>query len=121
MATDFQRQPRKKYCQLCKDDVKFIDYKDVALLRKYMTDRGKIKPRRVTGACRQHQHEVAVAIKRAREMALVPYTVTVVSGSRDRRLSPAASPAPAGSTSMRSLSLSSVPVRWLSCPTPSRL
>lgn len=85
MATDFQRQPRKKYCQLCKDDVKFIDYKDVALLRKYMTDRGKIKPRRVTGACGQHQHEVAVAIKRAREMALVPYTVTVVSGSRDRR------------------------------------
>lgn len=85
MATDFQRQPRKKYCQLCKDDVKFIDYKDVALLRKYMTDRGKIKPRRVTGACRQHQHEMAVAIKRARVMALVPYTVTVVSGSRDRR------------------------------------
>ena len=52
MANDFQRQPRKKYCQLCKDEVEFIDYKDVALLRKYMTDRGKIKPRRVTGACR---------------------------------------------------------------------
>ena len=50
-----------------------------------MTDRGKIKPRRVTGACRQHQHEMAMAIKRAREMALVPYTVTVVSGSRERR------------------------------------
>ena len=85
MANDFQRQPHKKYCQLCKDNVEFIDYKDVNLLRKYMTDRGKIKPRHVTGACRQHQHEMAMAIKRARVMALVPYTVTVVSGSRERR------------------------------------
>ena len=67
-----QRQPRRKYCQFCN--------------RKYMTDRGKIKPRRVTGACTQHQHDIAVAIKRAREMALVPYTVTVVSsrGGRSR-------------------------------------
>ena len=85
MATEYVRQPHKKASQLCKDHVEFIDYKDVQLLRKYMTDRGKIKPRRVTGACRQHQHEMAMAIKRAREMALVPYTVTVVSGSRERR------------------------------------
>lgn len=85
MATEYVRQPRKKQCQFCKDDVEFIDYKDVNLLRKYMTDRGKIKPRRVTGACRQHQHDIAMAIKRAREMALVPYTVTVVSGNRERR------------------------------------
>ena len=85
MATEYLGQPRNKFCLLCTDDVMFIDYKDTALLRKYMTDRGKIKPRRVTGACRQHQHEMAVAIKRARVMALVPYTVTVVSGSRDRR------------------------------------
>ena len=78
MANDYSaRQPRRKYCQFCKD---------VQLLRKYMTDRGKIKPRRVTGACTQHQHDIANAIKRAREMALLPYTVPVVSsrGNRDR-------------------------------------
>ena len=81
-----QRQPRRKYCQFCKEGVEFIDYKDTQLLRKYMTDRGKIKPRRVTGACTQHQHDIALAIKRAREMALLPYTVPVVSsrGSRSR-------------------------------------
>jgi small subunit ribosomal protein S18 len=78
--------PRRKYCQFCKENVEFIDYKDTQLLRKYMTDRGKIKPRRVTGACTQHQHDIAIAIKRAREMALLPYTVTVVSsrGGRSR-------------------------------------
>lgn len=86
MANDFQRQmPHKKHCQLCRDKVEFVDYKDVALLRKFMTDRGKIKPRRVTGACREHQRDMAIAVKRARVMALVPYTVSVVSGSRDRR------------------------------------
>ena len=98
---DFQRQPRRKYCQFCKEGTEYIDYKDVQLLRKYMTDRGKIKPRRVskymtdrgkikprrvTGACTQHQHDIALAIKRAREMALLPYTVPVVSsrGGRNR-------------------------------------
>jgi len=79
------RQPRKKFCQFCKDDTDFIDYKDATLLRKYMTDRGKIKPSRVTGACTQHQRDLANAIKRAREMALVPYTVTVVSNRIDRK------------------------------------
>ena len=81
-----QRHSRRKYCQFCKENVDFIDYKDTQLLRKYMTDRGKIKPRRVTGACTQHQHDIALAIKRAREMALLPYTVTVVSsrGGRSR-------------------------------------
>lgn len=86
MANDYAaRQPHKKACPLCKDHVEFVDYKDAQLLRKFMTDRGKIKPRRVTGCCRQHQHMVAMAIKNAREMALVPYTVTVVSGARERR------------------------------------
>jgi small subunit ribosomal protein S18 len=85
MATDYVRQPRKKPCQFCKDNTEFIDYKDVNMLRKFMTDRGKIKPRRVTGTCTQHQHELAVAIKRAREMALVPYAVPVVSGRVDRK------------------------------------
>lgn len=82
---DYQRMPRQKYCQFCKEHTEFIDYKDAGLLRHYMTDRGKIKPRRVTGVCTQHQHELAVAIKRAREMALVPYAVPVVSGRVDRK------------------------------------
>lgn len=82
---EFVRQPRKKYCQFCKDEVKFIDYKEAALLRKFMTDRGKIKPRRITGTCTQHQHELATAIKCAREMALVPYVVPVVNARSDRK------------------------------------
>ena len=85
MANDYQRQPRRKFCQFCKEDTDFIAYKDVQLLRKYMTDRGKIKPRRVTGACTQHQHDIAAAIKRAREMALLPYAVPVVSSRGGRR------------------------------------
>lgn len=85
MATEYARQPRRKHCHFCKEDGKYIDYKDVQLLRKFMTDRGKIKPRRVTGVCTQDQHNLAVAIKRAREMALLPYIVPVVSGRGDRR------------------------------------
>jgi small subunit ribosomal protein S18 len=73
------RVPKKKYCPFCKDATEYIDYKDTQNLRKYVTDRGKIKPRRVTGVCTQHQHELAMAIKRAREMALLPYVVPVVS------------------------------------------
>lgn len=53
----------------------YIDFKDVALLRKFISDRGKIRARRVTGTCVQHQHEVAVAIKNAREVALIPYVI----------------------------------------------
>jgi len=79
------RQPRKRFCQFCKDDVTLIDYKDATLLRKFMTDRGKIKPSRVTGTCMQHQRELASAIKRAREMALVPYTVPAISSRLDRK------------------------------------
>ena len=62
---DYAKQPRRKYCQFCKDDVEYIDYKDTQMLRKYVTDRGKIKPRRVTGACTQHQRDIAEAVKRA--------------------------------------------------------
>lgn len=65
---------KKKFCQFCADKVTYIDYKDVALLRKYMSDRGKIRARRVTGCCTQHQRLVATAVKNAREMALLPYT-----------------------------------------------
>ena len=82
---EYSHQPRRKYCQFCKDDVKYIDYKDTQTLRRYITDRGKIKSRRVTGVCTQHQHELAAAIQRAREMALLPYTVKIVSGNGGRR------------------------------------
>lgn len=82
---EYSHQPRRKHCQFCKDDVKYIDYKDTQTLRRYITDRGKIKSRRVTGVCTQHQHELATAIKRAREMALLPYTVSVVSSRGGRR------------------------------------
>ena len=68
-----ERKGRKKYCQFCADKTDSVDYKDVALLRRYMSDRGKIRARRVTGNCSQHQRLVATAVKNAREMALLPY------------------------------------------------
>ncbi len=82
---DYAKQPHRKKCQFCKDNTKYIDYKDTQMLRKYVTDRGKIKPRRVTGACCQHQREIATAVKRARIMALMPFVVPAVSGRGDRR------------------------------------
>ena len=85
MASDYARKPRRKYCQFCKDHTTYIDYKDAQGLRKFMTDRGKIKPRRVTGTCAQHQHQLSIAVKRAREMALVPYSVPVVSSRTEGR------------------------------------
>ncbi len=72
---DYVRRPRRKYCAFCKDKVDYIDYKDFNLLRRFMSDRGKIRPRRVTGTCSQHQRDLSIAIKRAREMALLPYTL----------------------------------------------
>ncbi len=71
---DAGRRIKKKPCALCKDHVAWVDYKDVGMLRKYMSDRGKIRARRVTGNCTQHQRDVAIAIKTARELALLPYT-----------------------------------------------
>jgi small subunit ribosomal protein S18 len=67
------RRGKKKVCQFCQEPQTRIDWKDVALLRKFMSDRAKIRSRRVTGNCPQHQREVAAAIKNAREMALLPY------------------------------------------------
>lgn len=64
---------RRKYCYFCKENIEQIDYKDYNQLRRYMSDRAKIRSRRTTGACRRHQRQIAVAIKRAREMALLPY------------------------------------------------
>jgi len=65
---------RKKVCQFCADKAETIDYKDVEKLRKYITDRGKILPKRITGTCAMHQRQVTTAIKRARIVALLPYT-----------------------------------------------
>ena len=67
------RKPRKKVCAFCVDKVEEIDYKDIAKLRKFTSDRAKILPRRVTGTCAKHQRELTVAIKRARNVALLPY------------------------------------------------
>ena len=71
---DTGRRIKKKPCALCKDRVEWVDYKDVGMLRKYMSDRGKIRARRVSGNCTQHQRDVAIAIKTARELVLLPYT-----------------------------------------------
>ncbi len=68
------RRTKKKICIFCKDHADGVDYKDVNLLRKFMSDRGKIRARRVSGNCAQHQRDVAVAIKTARELAMLPYT-----------------------------------------------
>jgi small subunit ribosomal protein S18 len=68
------RRTKKKVCIFCKDHMEWVDYKDVNLLRKFMSDRGKIRARRVSGNCAQHQRDVATAIKTARELALLPYT-----------------------------------------------
>ena len=65
---------RKKVCQFCADKTEVIDYKDVDKLKKYVTERGKILPKRITGTCAIHQREVTKAIKRARIVALLPYT-----------------------------------------------
>ena len=66
-------QSRRKVCNFCVEKSEYIDYKDVAKLRKYLAESGKILPRRMTGVCARHQRELAVAIKRARQMALLPY------------------------------------------------
>jgi small subunit ribosomal protein S18 len=112
---DLGRRVKKKPCALCRDKVEWVDYKDVPMLRKYMSDRGKIRSRRVTGNCAQHQRALAMAIKTARELVLLPYTQRTVTerpggrgGGRDRgertlgdsmaaeaRRGPAPAPAPA--------------------------
>jgi small subunit ribosomal protein S18 len=76
---DTRPRGKKKVCVFCKEHVDWVDYKDVNLLRRFMSDRGKIRARRVTGNCAQHQRDVQVAIKTARELALLPYTQRTVS------------------------------------------
>ncbi len=69
------RRPRRKVCAFCVDKVEFIDYKDVNRLRRFINERGKILPRRMSGNCAKHQRQLSEAIKRARAIALLPYTV----------------------------------------------
>jgi small subunit ribosomal protein S18 len=75
---DSTRRVKKKICIFCKEHIDWVDYKDVNLLRRFMSDRGKIRARRVSGNCTQHQRDVAIAIKTARELALLPYTQRAV-------------------------------------------
>ncbi|MBQ9871062.1 MAG: 30S ribosomal protein S18 [Eubacterium sp.] len=77
-AAPMRRRPmrrRKKVCVFCADKNQVIDYKDANLLRKYISERGKILPRRITGNCAKHQRALTVAVKRARQIALIPYVV----------------------------------------------
>lgn len=80
---------RRKPCHFCKDKIERVDYKDVSTLRRFTSERGKIRSRRITGLCRRHQSQLANAVKRARELALVPYAAEpanegVGRGRRDR-------------------------------------
>ena len=68
------RKPKKKVCQFCVDKVEHIDYKDTAKLRRFVSERSKILPRRITGTCAKHQRQLTIAIKRARHIALLPFT-----------------------------------------------
>lgn len=68
-----QRRSRRKVCNFCVDHIEHIDYKDVARLRKYVSERGKILPKRMSGTCAKHQRELTIAIKRARHLALLPF------------------------------------------------
>ena len=70
----WQKKQKRKICIFCKDRIEYVDYKDTATLRRFVSERGKIRSRRVTGNCSQHQRDVATAVKNAREMALLPYS-----------------------------------------------
>ena len=72
-ARPFNRNKRKKVCIFCADKIAYIDYKDTKKLSKFISERGKILPRRISGACAKHQRQITVAIKRARHVALMPY------------------------------------------------
>lgn len=69
----YRRKRKPKVCKLCQSKVEYVDYKDIKLLREFLTEKEKIIPRRITGNCAKHQRMVKIAIKRARQMALLPY------------------------------------------------
>jgi small subunit ribosomal protein S18 len=68
------RRPRKKVCSFCVDKIQSIDYKEIGRLQRYVSERGKILPRRISGNCAKHQRQVTLAVKRARNIALLPFT-----------------------------------------------
>lgn len=68
------RRSKRKVCSFCQDKIQYIDYKDVAKLRRYVSERGKILPRRISGTCARHQRQLTEAIKRARHVALLPFS-----------------------------------------------
>ena len=70
----WQKRTKRKVCLFCEERIAYVDYKDASILRKFVSERGKIRARRVTGNCVQHQRDVATAVKNAREMALLPYS-----------------------------------------------
>lgn len=74
MRRDRVRRPRRKVCAICADKIEHVDYKDIALLRRFISERGKILPRRVTGACAKHQRKIQLAVKQSRAIALLPFT-----------------------------------------------
>ena len=74
MKRDRARRPRKRVCSFCVDKVEHIDYKETGRLCKYITERGKILPRRISGNCAKHQRQLTIAIKRARNVALLPFS-----------------------------------------------
>ena len=69
----FRRAPKKKVCAFCAEKIEEIDYKDVARLKRFVTEKGKIVPRRASGTCAEHQRQLSLAVKRARAIALLPY------------------------------------------------
>jgi small subunit ribosomal protein S18 len=75
MKRERGRRPRKRVCSFCVDKVQSVDYKEAHKIRKYITERGKILPRRISGNCAKHQRQVTIAIKQARSIALLPYSV----------------------------------------------
>lgn len=75
MRKERGRRPKKKVCGFCVDKVATVDFKEASRLRRYITERGKILPRRISGNCAKHQRQMTVAIKRARNMALLPFTI----------------------------------------------
>lgn len=74
MRREKGRRPKKKICSFCVDKVESIDYKEIGKLRRYTTERGKILPRRISGNCAKHQRQMTLAVKRARAIALLPFT-----------------------------------------------
>lgn len=75
MKRERNKKARRRVCSFCADKMADIDYKEAGRLRKYITERGKILPRRITGNCAKHQRQLTIAIKRARQIALLPFTI----------------------------------------------